>query len=198
MSNKPYLLVAGCSHTAGVGIDPEQIWANKLAQELDLDLVNLAQSGACAKFVSLSLIEYLTQTSTSPELVIAQWPNPYRSMKIVNQAIRFYTVQAMDDEFEQRLKINPESFIIEWTDSIVDLNTFLPGKIINICLESAQSHMIRSVQNLFDKNIILHIDEKLPEKTWHFDSAAQDKLHHSAECHQKWANRILTILQNTV
>jgi len=198
MSVRPYLLVAGCSHTAGVGIDPTQTWANKLAQELDLSLVNLAQAGACARFVSLSLIEYLTQTSTVPELIIAQWPNPYRSMKIVNQTIRFYNTQAMDDEFEQRLKTNPESFIIEWTDSIVDLNTFWPGKIINICLESAQAHMIQSMQDLFDKNIILHIDEKLPGKTWHFDSAAQDKLHHSTECHQKWADRILTILQNTV
>jgi hypothetical protein len=198
MSNSSYLLVAGCSHTAGVGIDPGQTWASKLAQELDLDLVNLARSGACAKFVSSALIEYLTQTSVAPKLIIAQWPNPYRSMKIVDQKIRFCNTQAMDDEFKQRLKTDPNSFIVEWKNSIIELNTFWAGKIINICLESKQDYTAYSVQDLAYRDIILHLDEKLPGKTWHFDSAARDKIHHSPECHQKWADRILTILENHV
>jgi len=198
MSNKPYLLVAGCSHTAGVGIDSTQTWANKLALDLDCNLVNLGRAAACAKFVSDTLIEHLSNAGNPPQLVVAQWPNPYRSMKIVGQKICFYNTQVMDNAFEQRLKTNSESFIIEWTDSIVNLNTFWSGKIINIFLESAQAHMIQPVQDLFDRNIIVHIDEKLPGKNWHFDSAAQDQIHHSATCHQKWADRILTILQNPV
>lgn len=35
---------------------------------------------------------------------------------------------------------------------------------------------------------------KLPDQTWLMDSAASDKLHHSAQCHKQWAERIFRIL----
>jgi len=198
MSVRPYLLVAGCSHTQGVGVDPDQTWAHQLAVALDLDLVNLGRESACAKFVSDTLINYLHQASAAPLLVIAQWPNPYRSMKVIDQKIHFYNVNSIDQDFKQRLKNDPNSFVDEWRHSIVQFNTYCSTRVVNICLETKQDFIIQPVQYLLEKNIILHTDEKLPGKTWHFDSAARDGRHHSHACHKKWAERLLTILQNPV
>jgi len=50
------------------------------------------------------------------------------------------------------------------------------------------------LDRLAQNNIKLHIDEKLPGRTWFFDSAADDKSHHSPWCHQKWSERLIEII----
>ena len=50
------------------------------------------------------------------------------------------------------------------------------------------------LERLEAHKIKLHIDEKLPGKTWLFDSSASDKLHHSSACHQQWSERLIGIL----
>lgn len=194
MSPKPYLLVAGCSHTEGAGIDKNQTWANVLSTMLDLDLVNLGKSGACAKFVSDSIIQWLTTCTVLPRLIVVQWPNPYRSMEVVNQKICFFNVSNMNDRFRKRFMLDPDSFVDEWHKIIVELNQLYPKQLINICLESCEGFMIEAVKELAMHDIQLHIDQKQPGKTWYFDCGATDGLHHSESCHQKWADRILTII----
>lgn len=198
MTSSSHMLVAGCSHTAGVGVDINRSWANVLSRQLDLDLVNLARGGACARYVADTLIDYLAQSSTQPDLVVVQWPNPYRSMKIINQQPRFYNVNAMGADFAQRLRLCPESFVSEWQQAVIDLNRHCQPPLINICLESMDSDVAGPAQHLIDQGIKIHLDEKLPGLAWHFDSAATDDLHHSEQCHQKWADRILTLIKNTV
>ena len=198
MTSRSHMLVAGCSHTAGVGIDINGSWASVLSQQMDLDLVNLARGSACARYVADVLIDYLADAPTQPELVVVQWPNPYRSVKIINQQPRFYNVNAMDEDFANRLKRCPESFILEWQQAVIDLNRRCDHTLINICLESMDSDVVGPAQRLLDLGIKIHLDEKQPGLIWHFDSAAQDGQHHSEQCHQKWADRILTLVKNTV
>lgn len=198
MTSRKQMLVAGCSHTAGVGIDINCSWANVLSQQLNLDLVNLARGSACARYVADVLIDWLAKAPAQPELVVVQWPNPYRSMKIIDQQPRFYNVNAMDEDFAQRLRLCPESFISEWQQAVIDLNRRCRSTLINICLESLDSDVAGPVQNLSNHGIKVHLDEKEPGQTWHFDSAATDNMHHSEQCHQKWADRILTLVKNTV
>jgi len=107
------MLVAGCSHTAGVGIDINFSWANVLSRQLKLDLTNLARGSACARYVADVLVDYLAEAPTQPDLVVVQWPNPYRSMKLIDHEPRFYNVNAMDEDFAQRLRLCPKSFISE-------------------------------------------------------------------------------------
>jgi hypothetical protein len=38
------------------------------------------------------------------------------------------------------------------------------------------------------------MDEKLPGKTWLFDNAANDNMHHSARCHRAWADRLVGLI----
>jgi hypothetical protein len=199
MSKKSYLLISGCSHTAGVGINTNNGWAQHVARSLNLDLVNLATGGACAKFVADSIIDWMLNASVVPEIIIVQWPNPYRTMKVVNKKTYFYNVNSMDHDFAHRFKYDSKSFVKEWQDNIIDLNSKFGAKLINLCLESNnEDHIIQTVPILFDKKIALHVDEKLPGKTWHFDSSAKDKLHHSEYCHQKWADRVLNIINKRV
>lgn len=195
MFKKTYLLVSGCSHTVGVGINPKNSWSQHVAKSLNLNLINLAASGACAKFVATSIIDWMSHASSLPEIMVVQWPNPYRTMKVENQKTYFYNVNSMDQDFAHRFKYDSESFVREWQDSIIDLNSKFGTKLINLCLESNDNgSVIQSVQDLLDQGIVLHIDEKIPNKTWHFDSRAADNLHHSEYCHERWAARVLTII----
>ena len=198
MTSRGQLLVSGCSHTAGVGIDINHSWSSVLSRQLDLDLVNLARSSACARYVTDILIDYLAGATVQPELVIAQWPNPYRSMKIIDQQPRFYNVNTMDADFARRLRLCPESFISEWQQAVIDLNRYCKPTLINICLESTDTNIAETAQHLLNQGIQIHLDEKKPGRAWHFDSAASDGSHHSEQCHQKWADRILTLVRNTV
>jgi hypothetical protein len=199
MSNKPYLLVAGCSHTEGAGIDPTHVWAQQLAKSLNWDLINFGKNGACAKFVADSITDWMSNASVAPEIIIVQWPNPYRTMKVIDKKTYFYNANSMDRDFAKRFKYNPKSFVKEWQDNIIDLNSIFGTTLINLCFESNdQDHIIQTVPILFDQKITLHVDEKLPGKTWHFDSSAADKLHHSKYCHQKWADRVLNIINKRV
>jgi lysophospholipase L1-like esterase len=144
------------------------------------------------------LIDWLAQTTAQPTLVVVQWPNPYRSMKMINHEPRFYNVNAMDEDFAQRLRLCPESFISEWQQAVIDLNRRCQTQLINICLESLDSDVSGPAQQLLDQGIKVHLDEKKLGRTWYFDSAATDGQHHSEQCHQKWADRILTLIKNTV
>ena len=58
---------------------------------------------------------------------------------------------------------------------------------------------VNVLSNLLKKEgIVLHMDEKLPGKTWLFDNAANDNMHHSARCHRAWADRLVGLIdENT-
>lgn len=193
MIQQPCLLVSGCSHTVGVGINREQVWAQQVAQELGLDLVNVARGGSCAKYVCDSLIDWINTAPIPPNLVIAQWPNPYRSMEIIHGKTAFYNVNSANENFKQRLKTNPESFVQEWFEHILKFNSYCQVPLINIYLDVDQESTSKAIQGLQQQGITLHLDKKIPGETWYFDSAASDNFHHSESCHKKWAERIIKI-----
>lgn len=197
---KPYILIAGCSHSDSnlSYINFEDFWPNQLANCLDYEVVNLAKGGACAAYVSQQLSNWLSNSNNiQPTLVVAQWPNPYRSMEMLDENLIFSNVNSPTENFKRRLKHNPESFWEEWSQSIIKVNKICKQTLINVCFESAD--FLQSRLDYFNSvDIKIHIDEKLDGKTWHFDSAAQDNSHHSSWCHSKWTERILTIVNNTV
>jgi hypothetical protein len=195
MIQPPYLLVSGCSHTVGVGIDRTQVWAQQVAQELNLDLVNVARGSSCAKYVCDSLIDWIDHASVPPDLVVAQWPNPYRIMEIINGAMTFYNVNSNNENFKNRLKNRPETFVEEWFEHILKFNTYCQVPLINIYLDEDQESTSKAIQDLHQQGISLHIDKKRPGETWYFDSAASDNSHHSESCHKKWAERIVKIFR---
>lgn len=190
-----YLLACGCSHTSGVGIKPHEIYVQLLADDLALPLVNLAQGGSCARWVRHTLENYLRNNRLLPQLVVIQWPNPFRTWEITaNGQDQFSNVNCQSPSFEARLRQDAYSFWQEWIDSIERFafhNIEIP--MVNLCLES-HDFLGHHVARFAEKGIVLHIDEKLPGRSWIFDSGASDGMHHSSRCHRLWADRLHEIV----
>jgi hypothetical protein len=92
------------------------------------------------------------------------------------------------------LKIGEKNFYMPWTQSIVTCNvlcTTANVPIVNIMLGNIDEEYHSKLKK---ESIVLHVDEKLPGKTWLSDSAANDNLHHSALCHRAWAERLIGLI----
>ena len=60
MRKNKYLISSGCSMTEGHVLGESGSWATYLAQELDLELINLAKGGQGNEFIINKVIEYGT------------------------------------------------------------------------------------------------------------------------------------------
>lgn len=186
-------IALGCSHTAGVGIDPADCYVNVLAVRLGYTVKNLGVAGGNCNDVVQQLVQELKRIT--PKFVIAQWPNPLRRTTWFGNVAKRETVQNASTAFHQLLRASELNFHQPWIESIVIANmlcelTHVP--CINIMIEDVDTkyHAALAVEN-----IVLHVDRKLPGQTWLMDSAANDNLHHSAACHKQWAERILELLK---
>jgi hypothetical protein len=194
----PYVLATGCSLTEGMALHLEQTWAVKLAHALNKPLVNLAKGGANADFVSQNILNWCTSDMPLPSLVVIQWPNPFRSTHWSHGRARFVLSQTADAIYQAKAVESDENFWADWIRSIVfvdQLLTLLGIPHVHISLETAE-FMQPALASLAQHRIQLHLDLKQPGQTWHFDSAAPDGCHHSEFCHTKWAERILTLVNN--
>ena len=192
-----FVLVSGCSHTEGHGLNLSDTWANLVADSLSLDLVNLAKGGSGADFVSQNIFNWMS-SGKLPKIVIAQWPNPFRFMQWPENKLKFVIAGSTTIMYDYRLKYDEFGFWANWTRNIIFVDHICREKnipILHLCFEE-KKFVNHAVDVLKSKNIELHIDEKLPGKTWHFDSQAADGQHHSPNCQRKWADRILTLAQN--
>lgn len=191
-----HVLALGCSHTAGVGINADQCYAKLVADCLGLELINLAQPGGNHQLLQASLTQHLQ--IQRPQQIILQWPNPFRITVWLNSQCRLENIHNSSDIFQAMMRAGERNFLEPWTQTIVVCNQLCRAwqiPVVNILLETVDQYIHRQLGK-FD--IVLHQDDKLPGRTWFFDSAASDGIHHSAQCHAKWAQRILEILnENT-
>jgi hypothetical protein len=191
-----HIVVSGCSLTEGHGLHQHQTWASKYEKALGTTVYNLAKGGSSAEFVSQTLQNWIY--TYNPLLVVAQWPNPFRSLTWKNSTAVFNLNSNFDEIYCIKLKNGIENFYHTWCNSIVTLNHLCKFKkipVINMCLESVEV-VSPSLEILNRFNIKLHYDMKVPEHTWFFDSAALDQLHHSEWCNDKWTERLLTITKD--
>jgi hypothetical protein len=130
----------------------------------------------------------------TPDFVIAQWPNPFRRTMWYEDRSTVENITTAGPVFKQLLKLGERNFYTLWMQSIITCNalcTAFQMPIVNIMLENGEEKYHQILNN---EGIVLHVDEKLPGKTWFFDSAASDKLHHSAWCHAAWADRLVGLI----
>lgn len=73
-----YILVIGCSHTEGVGLELEKTYPYLLAEHLNTDYYNLGLSGAGLDIIEYNLISWLLNITKKPKLVVIQWPDHSR------------------------------------------------------------------------------------------------------------------------
>jgi hypothetical protein len=194
---KNYLVISGCSLTEGHGLQLEQTWGNKLEEQLNIPVVNLAKGGANAEFVSQNLINWINSEFSKPLAIIAQWPNPYRTTHWNNGLSQFILNQNSDDLYKRKVKHGEEHFYLPWINSIIRLDYICKSinvPILHLCFETPDL-VAPLLPILKQYNIELHLDFKQPNLTWHFDNAALDNSHHSEWCTEQWANRISTLLK---
>lgn len=192
-----YFVVVGCSLTEGQGLEYNETWSYFLAQDLDLAVVNLAKGGANSQFCKQNIQQWIPQTH-NPRFVVAQWPNPFRLLTWRQNQASFAMNSQRDEIYNTFLKHGDLNFYTAWMSSIIDAKRHCQlhsVPMINICLESLDFFPEAVLETLRQQNIVLHVDEKLPGRTWHFDSSARDQQHHSAHCTKKWAERILPLIQ---
>ena len=186
-------LALGCSHTAGVGIDPADCYVSVLSTMLDTLIINQGVGGGNAGHVQSNLVQALKQPQ-SLDFVIAQWPNPFRRTTWYNDRSCSENINSSGKAFEQLLRDGKKNFYQPWIDSILVCNllckaTAIP--IVNIMIEDVPTeyHDMLAVEK-----IVLHVDRKLPNETLLMDNKANDNLHHSAICHKQWAERLIGLI----
>lgn len=188
-----YAVAAGCSHTAGTGNSIDDCYVSVLERHYGFEIKNWAVPGGNCNHVLMAVVKAVQQDSR-PTFVIAQWPNVFRRTLWYGDRDIKQNINSADDSFKLLLEKSEQNFYEPWMQSVIIAN--LLGKqsgtpIINILLESIEQ---KYLDRLAKSNIELHTDQKLPGLTWFFDSNAQDKLHHSPWCHQKWAERLIGII----
>ena len=76
--NKDFILTFGCSHTEGIGLAKEDMWAELLAKECNMDLLNLGVGGTGPDIIHLNTLQYLKVNYPKPKCVVIQWPQSTR------------------------------------------------------------------------------------------------------------------------
>jgi hypothetical protein len=187
-------LALGCSHTAGTGIAPSDCYVSELSRLLNQPIHNLGVPGGNHTHIQTNLVEALGHT-LRPNFVVAQWPNPIRRTTYYATTARDENIQHAGAPFYELLRASEQNFYQPWISTIIVCNLLCKTAavpIIHIMIENIDD---RYHDQLAQHKIRLHVDRKTPNETWLMDSAASDKLHHSADCHRQWATRLLGLIK---
>ena len=79
--NSNFMLAMGCSHTEGVALPEKDIWCTRLAEHLDLDLINMGASGQGLEFICYNSERYISCGFPLPCVVVIQHPERARRIK---------------------------------------------------------------------------------------------------------------------
>jgi hypothetical protein len=73
-----YILISGCSHTQGVGLELETTYAYRLSKKLGCDYYNIAISASGADVVQHNVLNWTYTIPKKPKLIVIQWPDHSR------------------------------------------------------------------------------------------------------------------------
>lgn len=183
-----YFLAVGCSHTAGVGIQSDEIYVQCLSRDIGLDCINLSYNGCDSEYTLQQIVKTLRKDQL-PNFIIAQWPNIFRKTFYNDKEFYFENVNSSGEIFNKLLKLSENNFVKPWIQHMVTADTLADSigiPIYHIYLDYTDVKI--------ENNIKLHQDFKRPGETWLFDNGASDGLHHSAKCHRAWADRLNRII----
>jgi hypothetical protein len=193
-----YILVFGSSHSEGNGLHLEERWTTHLQQMASVKIYNMASAGCDTSFIVQNIINWTTADIVQPKLIIIDWPPIARLLTWNNNASQFAQASYLGDNniYTSTLRAGVANFWTKWTHDVILVNRLC--NLSNIPL----LNLYLDFDPLFDQtveywqahNIVMHVDEKMPGRTWHFDNLARDFGHHSVQCHEQWAQRILTLI----
>ena len=104
-----YATVAGCSHTAGVGVDQSECYVSVLAEYYNLSIVNQGVPGGSSVDVLMNIVDTV-KSINKPEFIIAQWPNAIRKPIWINGKRFLQNINSSDESFKILLANDEENF----------------------------------------------------------------------------------------
>jgi|LauGreDrversion4_2_1035121.scaffolds.fasta_scaffold19513_3 hypothetical protein len=107
-----YIILAGCSHTFGIGLELEKTYAYLLSNKLNCDYYNLAMPGAGIDVMENNILTWFGKIKQKPKLVIIQTPDDTRYCNFnphVNNATFIERGSWVSDPDEQKMVVNCES-----------------------------------------------------------------------------------------
>lgn len=191
-----FAIITGCSHTAGVGVDPDDCYVSLLEKHFEFPIKNWGISGGGCIDVLMKIIEAV-KDPVKPKFIVAQWPSVFRKPLWIDNKRLLQNINHCEESFRLLLKNGEKNFYEPWMQSIIvaDLLCKLANiPLINIMLETLDQYYLDQLRL---ENIELHIDERKSGCTWFFDNNANDKIHHSAWCHNLWAERLLGLINES-
>ena len=87
---KKNVVILGCSHTWGVGLEPDETWAHLVSQQNKsrLRYFNLGQPGASPETVVRIL--YSCEKPINPKIIIVMWPEASRRERLVHYPMNLH------------------------------------------------------------------------------------------------------------
>ena len=73
-----YVLLTGCSNTAGCGLEYEKSYPYLLGKSRNCDYYNLSLIGTGLDVLEYNLLTWLNTVEKKPKFIIIQWPDPTR------------------------------------------------------------------------------------------------------------------------
>lgn len=85
-TEKKPLIIAGCSHTYGIGMHIEFTWGDLLSKKLNMEYVNLGFPGASTSLIVKNIFAYIKKFG-NPEMIVCNFPNMERIELPINRDI---------------------------------------------------------------------------------------------------------------
>ncbi len=104
---KKNVVILGCSHTWGVGLEPDETWAHLVSQQNKsrLRYFNLGQPGASPETVVRIL--YSCEKPINPKIIIVMWPEASRRERLVHYPMNLHhTSEYLKHETDETDKNN--------------------------------------------------------------------------------------------
>lgn len=193
-----YILVFGSSHSEGYGLHLEERWTTHLEKLTKTKIYNMGMGGCDTSFIAQNIINWTTANIVQPKLIIIDWPPIARLLTWNDNVSQFSHAGDLGNNniYTNTLRAGVTNFWTKWTHDVIVVNRLCMInniKLINLFLEPDPLFHY-TVDFWQQHDIVVHVDEKLPGRTWHLDQLARDLGHHSNQCHEKWAQRILTLI----
>lgn len=192
-TGKKNVVILGCSHTWGVGLEADETWAHHISQHNTnrLRYWNLGQPGAAPD--TLVRILYSSEKVLFPKIIIAMWPEISRRERLENYA---QSVHGTDER-------------LRWENEKTDTNNLLKcvffvekfAEHTNCTVFHCFSDDVVDLQTNKNKTMVLTQTslrdcwpywDSVIAREFHSDpSRARDGLHYGVENHKRFADVFL-------
>jgi len=163
---KKYLIACGDSFTKGHLLGEKGSWAYHTAKKMNLQLINLAENGACNEWISSTLLLFLHKNLNilSDSVVMVGWTDFQRELLFYNSMYHLNKNQSIDDAKIVTSTITPadvhtdnefghQSYVI---DNIIKKNKMSVGSFIGdeiVCLHKTYMSILHAKSFLDSKNV---------------------------------------------